>query len=76
VPLAVIGNVLRLSMIVGAGEFFGQKAGNFVHEDSFFSLLPYVPVFVGLMYISRWLEESPDKQRLATTPGGTESTTA
>ncbi len=76
VPLAVIGNVLRLSLIVGAGEFFGQQAGNFVHEDTFFSLLPYVPVFVGLMYLSRWLEESPDQQRLTTTPGGTESKTA
>ena len=44
-PLAVIGNVLRLSLIVAASEFFGQDVGNFVHENSFFSLLPYVPSF-------------------------------
>jgi exosortase len=62
VPLAVIGNVLRLSLIVGASEFFGQDAGNFIHENTFFSLLPYVPVFLGLMYLSRWLEVQPEKQ--------------
>jgi exosortase len=73
VPLAVIGNVLRLSLIVGAGEFFGQDVGNFVHENVLFSLLPYVPVFVGLMYISRWLEEQPGKQRSAATADDTES---
>ncbi|MCC6819841.1 MAG: exosortase/archaeosortase family protein [Verrucomicrobia subdivision 3 bacterium] len=65
VPLAVIGNALRLSLIVGAGEFFGQNVGNIVHENTFFSLLPYVPVFLGLMYISRWLEEPPANQRPA-----------
>ncbi len=73
VPLAVIGNVLRLSLIVGAGEFFGQNAGNFVHENTFFSLLPYVPVFAGLMYISRWLEEQPGQERAGATPGNPES---
>ncbi len=76
VPLAVIGNVLRLSLIVGAGEFFGQDVGNFVHENTFFSLLPYVPVFVGLMYISRWLEEPPGNQRSAAMPGDPESKSA
>ena len=76
VPLAVIGNVLRLSLIVGAGEFFGQKTGNFVHENTFFSLLPYVPVFVGLMYLSRWLEDQPEQPRSAAMPGGPESKSA
>jgi exosortase len=72
VPLAVVGNVLRLSLIVGAGEFLGQEAGNFVHENSLFSLLPYVPVFVGLAYLSRWLERPPEKPRLAATSGDPE----
>lgn len=72
-PLAVIGNVLRLSLIVGAGEFFGQDAGNFVHENTFFSLLPYVPVFVGLMYISRCLEEPPAQHGSANMPDAPES---
>lgn len=70
VPLAVVGNVLRLSLIVGAGEFFGQEAGNFVHENTLFSLLPYVPVFVGLSYLSRWLEGQPGKPSLAATSVG------
>ena len=73
VPLAVIGNVLRLSLIVGSGEFFGQDVGNFVHENAFFSLLPYVPVFVGLMYISRWLGAQLELPRSATNSGSSES---
>lgn len=73
VPLAVIGNVMRLSLIVGAGEFFGQNWGNFVHENTFFSLLPYVPVFAGLMYLSRWLEEPAAQSRSAAMPAAPES---
>ncbi len=73
VPLAVIGNVLRLSLIIAAGEFFGQRTGNFVHENTFFSLLPYVPVFVGLMYISRWLEDQPERPSPTAMSGGAES---
>lgn len=55
-PLAVIGNTLRLMMIVLAGEMFGQKAGNYVHESPWFSLLPYVPAILGLILLARWLE--------------------
>lgn len=73
VPLAVVGNVLRLSLIVGAGEFFGQGVGNFVHENTFFSLLPYVPVFVGLMYLSRWLEDQREPTHPTTPSGGGEA---
>lgn len=78
VPLAVLGNVLRLSLIIAAGELKGQDFGNLVHENTFFSLLPYVPVFAGLMYISRWLEEAdpPQPQRPAASLGGLESNRA
>jgi exosortase len=76
VPLAVIGNVLRLSLIVGVGEFFGQEWGNFVHENTLLSLLPYVPVFAGLMKISHWLEEPPEPQRPVLVPGGAQSNAA
>jgi exosortase len=31
-PLAVVGNVARLTAIVMSAEAFGRKAGNFVHE--------------------------------------------
>jgi exosortase len=60
-PLAVVGNVVRLGSIVAAGELSGQGAGNYVHESSLISMLPYVPAFLGMMYIGRWLEKSgPD----------------
>ncbi len=55
-PLAVIGNVVRLSFIVGAGEWGGQSAGNYVHDNTFFNLLPYIPAIIGVMYIGRFLE--------------------
>ena len=61
-PLAVIGNVVRLGTIVAAGELRGQSAGNFVHENAIISMLPYIPAFIGMMYIGRWLEKAgPDK---------------
>lgn len=59
-PLAVAGNVLRLTVIVLAAEVFGQKAGNWVHDDGFMSLLPYVPAFVGLGKLGSWLRDTPE----------------
>ena len=53
-PLAVVANVFRLTLIVLAAEAFGQKAGNFVHENSWFSLAPYVPS-IGGMLLMGWL---------------------
>jgi exosortase len=56
-PLSVLGNFTRLMCIVIAAEMGGQSAGNFVHENSFFSLVPYVPAVVGLLLVGRWLEK-------------------
>ncbi len=56
-PLAVAGNVLRLTMIIIAAEAFGQEAGNWVHDNSIMSLLPYVPPFIGLGLIGSWLRD-------------------
>lgn len=56
-PLAIVGNVVRLGTIVAAGELKGQSAGNYVHEDALISMLPYIPAFLGMMYIGRWLEK-------------------
>jgi exosortase len=56
-PLAVVANVFRLSTIVVAAEAFGQKAGNFVHENSILSLLPYVPSIIGILVLGRFLGE-------------------
>jgi exosortase len=57
VPLAVIANVFRLTFIVIAAEAFGQDAGNFVHENWFFSTLPYIPAIAGMLALGWWLSE-------------------
>jgi exosortase/archaeosortase family protein len=58
-PLSVLGNFARLMCIVVAAEFGGQSAGQFVHENSFFSLVPYIPAIAGLLLAGRWLEDKP-----------------
>lgn len=60
-PLAVAGNTLRLLFIVVAAEVNGQKAGNWVHDNTYLSLLPYVPAFLGLGAIGSWLRQRPSK---------------
>jgi exosortase len=61
IPLALLGNVMRMLLIVLASELggrtHGQDWGNFVHENLFFSLVPYVPAFAGLMLLGHWLRE-------------------
>lgn len=57
IPLAVVANVFRLTFIVIAAEAFGQDAGNFVHENWFFSLLPYIPAIAGMLGLGWWLNE-------------------
>jgi exosortase len=56
-PLSVVGNFTRLTCIIFAAEMGGQSAGNFVHENAFFSLVPYVPAMAGLLLAGRWLEK-------------------
>jgi exosortase len=56
-PLSVLGNFTRLMCIIVAAEMGGQSMGNFVHENAFFSLLPYIPAFAGLWLAGRWLEK-------------------
>lgn len=60
-PLAVLGNLLRLLMVVVVAEFGGQKWGDFVHENWITSLVPYVPAFFGLLLAGHWLEERARK---------------
>jgi exosortase len=62
IPLAVIGNVLRLLLIIIAAEIGGQKYGNYVHEGGpggILSLLPYVACFGGLLLVGHLLREKP-----------------
>jgi len=56
-PLAVIGNVTRLLLIIIVSEAFGQRAGHYVHDSSFFSLLPYVPPIIGILVLGHLLRE-------------------
>ena len=56
-PFAVLANVFRLSTIIISAEAFGQKAGDTVHENSFLSLLPYVPAIAGILLLGKWLSE-------------------
>jgi len=61
-PLAVLGNLLRMLAIIIAAENWGQETGNRVHEGGpygVFSLLPYVPAFVGLLLLEHYLRKSP-----------------
>ena len=74
VPLAVLGNVIRLLGIVIAAnwkydqmiraqqpvpvaEHAAQTFGNFVHEQWVLQLVPYIPAFIGMMLLARWLRE-------------------
>jgi exosortase/archaeosortase family protein len=72
-PLAVICNVTRMLCIILAAEISGQHAGDFVHENWFFSLVPYVPAFIGVYFMARWLGET-GKAPSAATPGNAPST--
>lgn len=59
-PLAIIANIFRLTLIIMAAEMFGHEAGDYVHNSTWLSLLPYVPAIVGLILLEKWLKE--DKQ--------------
>jgi exosortase len=64
VPFAVLGNMLRLLVIIIAAEMGGQKSGDYVHEGGplgLISLLPYVPGIIGLLGIGFWLEKRERK---------------
>ena len=63
-PFAVLGNLLRMLLIIIAAEIGGQQLGNRVHESTIISLLPYIPVFLGLLLVGRWLGEksNPNKE--------------
>ena len=67
-PLAVIGNVVRLSTIVAAGEIGGKKAGDFAHDNGIISMLPYIPAIFGVMLIGQYLEKREKAARKTATP--------
>jgi len=71
-PLAVAGNVFRMLIIVLAGAWRGQAAGAYVHESSFWGLLPYLPPIIGMLLLGRWMgEEEPDQDTAPAKPVAT-----
>ena len=56
VPFAILGNFLRLLFIIIAAEMGGQEWGSYVHENWLFSLVPYLPAFIGVFWVGNWME--------------------
>ena len=61
-PLAVLGNVSRLLLIVTVSEAFGQKTGQLVHDNSYLSLIPYIPPIIGIVVLGHFLQEDRPEQ--------------
>ena len=57
IPLAVVANVFRLTLIILAAEAFGQQAGDYVHESTWLSMAPYVPSIGGVLLLGWWISE-------------------
>jgi exosortase len=55
-PLAILGNVLRLVGLIIISEAFGQKKGEYFHDSTFFSLLPYIPTILGILILGHFLK--------------------
>jgi len=66
-PFAVLGNLVRMLFIVIAAEMGGQEWGAYVHDGGpggVFGLLPYIPAFVGLLALERYLRTPPTPSQL------------
>jgi len=65
-PLAILGNVVRLSFTIMVAEVGGQDAGKWVETKAGFVTFA---VAIGCVYLlSRWLEKSESETRPATPP--------
>jgi exosortase len=72
IPLAILGNTLRMLTIIIASEIApifgkqGQDWGNIVHENMIISILPYILTFVGLFALGYWLGDRKPRVSAAT----------
>jgi exosortase len=79
IPFAILGNLLRVLLIILAAAMGGESWGNYVHEGcpihlpfslpligneiTIVNLVPYLPAFLGLLFVGRWLEEKTDSTK-------------
>jgi exosortase len=59
-PLAILGNVVRLCFTITVAETFGQKAGKSVETDA--GYITFLVAFGCAFLVARWLEKSEKKQ--------------
>jgi exosortase len=65
-PFSVLGNLVRMLFIIIAAGIGGQQWGNYVHESTLISLVPYVPAIIGLLLVGRWMEMPEVKSQTPT----------
>jgi exosortase len=54
-PLAIVGNVIRITTVIIVGEAFGQPAGVMIEQK--FGFLTFGFAMVGLFFVGHWLRE-------------------
>lgn len=68
-PFAYVGNVVRITAIVFAGEWFGQEAGTQVHDNG--GMLIFLAVLgLSLLTVQIILKVAPEKEEDASAPIG------
>lgn len=65
-PLALLGNVLRLMTIIVAAEAFGHAAGEFAHD--WFGFLTFALALAAMLGLGHWLREPAPVVGAAMTP--------
>jgi exosortase len=60
IPLAILANLSRLLGLIIISEAFGKDIGMKAHDNTWFSLVPYVPAIVGVTLLGHWLREQSD----------------
>ena len=56
IPLALLGNTIRLLIIVLTAESRGQTAGMAAHDSAIWSTIPYVAAIAGFLLVGYWME--------------------
>jgi exosortase len=59
IPVAILGNVVRLSFTIGVAEMFGQNAGKMVETN--FGFITFAVALACIYFLAQWLEKSEPK---------------